>query len=194
MSLLDLVFIVFFLSVPLGLAVVVVALALRRRALAQRVSVTLGAWVVLYFGVLLVVSLVSPRRVVEIGDDLCFDDWCVAVADVRKEPSPGGVRYTVKFRVSSRAKRRPQRALDTAAYLIDDQGRRYRPAPDASAVPFDVRLEPGQAVITTRTFTIPANAPSPALVVSHGGGFPGRLIIGSPDSFLHKPTVFRLEP
>jgi hypothetical protein len=130
---------------------------------------------------------------VKIGEDLCFDDWCVAVTEVKKDTSPGGVTYAVKFRVSSRAKRRPQRALDTAAYLIDDQGVRYHPSADPSATPFDVLLKPGEAVVTTRTFTIPASAPGLALVVSHGEGFPGRFIIGSPASFLHKPTVFQLE-
>jgi hypothetical protein len=75
---------------------------------------------------------------------------------------------------------------------MDDAGRRYRPTPDPAAVPFDVRLRPHESIHTTRVFEVPAGVRDPALVLSHGGGFPSILIIGDSDSLFHEPTVVRL--
>jgi hypothetical protein len=75
----------------------------------------------------LTAALVRPRRVVKVGEDLCFDDWCIGVADVRSS----GVSYDVNIRVSSRARGRVQRANGASVYMTDGQGRRFDPLLDA---------------------------------------------------------------
>ena len=76
---------------------------------------------------------------------------------------------------------------------MDDRSRCYDPVPDPTAVPFDVLLQPREAVTVTRVFELPADAHDPVLVMSHGDGFPGCLIIGDSGSLFHKRTVVRLE-
>jgi hypothetical protein len=34
-----------------------------------------------YFAVVVLVSIVSPRRTYRVGDAQCFDDWCITVTD-----------------------------------------------------------------------------------------------------------------
>jgi hypothetical protein len=66
---------------------------------------------------------------------------------------------------------------------------------DVAGVPFDVRLEPLQQIITTRAFAVLADAPAVGLVVSREGGitFPRCGIIGDEGSLLHKRTIVRLD-
>jgi hypothetical protein len=146
-----------------------------------------------YLCVLVLVSLTSPGRVVKLGENQCFDDWCIAVTDVRRETTDSGPTLAVTFRISSRAKRRAQRENGLSVYLVDGHGRRYDPAPAPDAPPFGTLLQPGEAVTTSRVFPIPADIGQLGLVVSHGGGFPVCVIIGDSESLFHKPTVVQLD-
>jgi hypothetical protein len=193
MTLFDLLFLGFFFTTVVMLVAAAVSALRRRRARATALLRWLGTFVAAYLGVVILVSLVSPRRVLDVGDEQCFDDWCIAVTDVRREPSGAGVRYALTLRVSSRARRRPQRERGIGVYLMDDRGRCYDPVPDPEEVPFDVLLRPGEAVNITRVVEVPAEAERPVLVVSHGGGFPGCFIIGDSESLFHKRTVVRLD-
>jgi hypothetical protein len=76
---------------------------------------------------------------------------------------------------------------------MDDLGRRYNSLPDSSAIPFDVLLQPYEAVTITRMFELPSDVHEPALVATHGGGFPAWFIIGDPESLFHRKTVVRLD-
>jgi hypothetical protein len=192
MSVFDLLFIVVFVSTLVAIVVIGVAAILGRRALARRIVAVLAAAIALYLSVVIVVSIATPRRVLPLGHEQCFDDWCVSVVDVKKKPAAGGALYTVAFRVISRARHRAQRGLNTVAYMIDDAGKRYDPLP-SDAVPFDVLLNPQQEVITERIFELPETAPNPVIVVSHGAGFPGWFIIGDANSLFHRPTVVQFD-
>ena len=76
----------------LFIAVVLAAVATLGAAVVQafrgrlRQSIGLVAVVCLslaiYIGIVIVVALVSPQRVVRIGDLRCSDDWCIAVMGV----------------------------------------------------------------------------------------------------------------
>jgi len=193
MTIFDLVFVVVFLATVVMLVAAAVAAARRRRASATATLRKLGVFVGVYLGVVILVSLVTPRRVLSVGDDQCWDDWCIAVAKVRRTVTGNAVSYEVTLRVSSRARRRPQRERGVQVYLMDDRGRSYDPLPDQSAVPFSILLQPTEAVDVTRRFELPLDAHAPVLVVSHGGGFPGIVIIGDSESLFHKGTVVRLD-
>jgi hypothetical protein len=153
----------------------------------------LGILVGVYLGIVILVSLASPRRVLSIGDDQCWDDWCIAVIKVRRKPVEDCQEYEVPLRLSSRARRRAQRERGVQVYLMDDRGRCYDAVHDADAVPFDVLLQPQEKVNTKRVFNLPADARDSVLVVSHEGWFPGLFIIGDSESLFHKRTVVRLE-
>jgi hypothetical protein len=189
----DLLFIVVFLASIVMLILASLAALRRRPARAGATLRRLGIMVGVYIGTVIVVSLLSPRRVLNVGDAQCWDDWCIAVTDLHRSAAEGAQSYEVTLRVSSRARRRAQRERGVHVYPMDDRGRCYDPETDPAAVPFDVLLQPQQAITMTRRFNIPADAHDPVLVVSHDGWFPGNLIIGDSESLFHKRTVIRIE-
>jgi len=192
MTIFDLLFIAVFFATAISLSVAAYSALRGRRPRAIAILRWLGVYLGAYFGVLILVSLASPRRVVRVGENQCWDDWCIAVTDVRRQPASAVVSYVVTLRVSSRARRRAQRERGVQVYLTDDRGRRYEPALDNAAITFDVLLQPQEAINTTRVFETPIDSHDLVLVVSHGGGFPGCCIIGESGSLFHKSTVVRL--
>ena len=106
MTVFDLLFIVVFLASIFMLVLAGLA-ALRRRPVRARATLRrLGVMIGVYIGIVILVSLLSPRRVLHMGDAQCWDDWCIAVTDVRRLAAEGALSYEVTFRVSSRARRR----------------------------------------------------------------------------------------
>ncbi|HUJ32073.1 MAG TPA: hypothetical protein VLY23_12385 [Candidatus Acidoferrum sp.] len=161
----------------------------RARRILFRLLVGAGA----YMAVVIVASAVLPRRVITVGEPQCSDDWCVTIAGFKRMPEGGSVKYTVDLQLSSRARRVSQRENNLAVYLTDARGRRYDPAADPSAVPFNVLLAPQESVVATRSFVVPADAAGVGLVITREGGFPiGWLIIGY-DTWFRKPPLARLQ-
>src|SRR5262249_51939326 len=130
MTIFDLLFIALFLGSAISVAAAVYSALRGRRPRAMAILRWLGVCIGAYFGVIILVSLAPPRGVVRVGDNQCWDDWCIAVTDVRRQPATAAVTYVVTLRVSSRARRRAQRERGLHVYMTDDQGRRYEPAPD----------------------------------------------------------------
>jgi hypothetical protein len=190
----DLVFIVVFLMSVVVAAIVAIRLLRGRRREAVGL-LRLGAiGLAGYLAVVVIVSLVSPRRVVALGENRCSDDWCIAVAEVVQESLPGDSAYRVTFRLSSRARGMPQRETGIAVYLVDEAGHRFNPDAEPSSPPFDVRLQPGEAVVTSRRFHVSGQKGSLGVIVAHEGsfGFPGCFIIGDEGSLLHKRSIVRV--
>jgi hypothetical protein len=192
MSPFDLLFILLFLISVVTLLTAAVAAIRGRRA-----AGILGVWticVAIYLAGVAAVALATPQRVYAVGEDRCFDDWCIAVESADRSPAPQGILYTVTLRVSSRARRVTQREKGANVYLTDDRGRRFDATPDPSATPLDVSLEPGQAVRAKRTFLVPTDAHDVGLAFFHEGSscFPGCFIIGEDSNPLHKHAVVRL--
>jgi hypothetical protein len=158
---------------------------------------------------MVMVPVLSPRKEFRVGQDECFDDWCVAVDRVKYSPSIGrdssqrstqGLFCIVTLRVSSRALRVAQAAPDASVHLVDDRERVYTVSPEGqqayessfgSTIPLGTRLEPGASFQSVRVFELPPDADGLGLVVDHGGG-PGRFVIGDDHSLLHKRTVILL--
>jgi hypothetical protein len=201
----DLVLVLSFFLVLGGLLGALVALAARRRRLAGRLAIGLVAYLGPYALALVGVSLASPQQVLRLHQPRCFDDWCASVEGLEQRPDIGGVRsqgtfYLVTLRVSSRAKRITQRARDARVSLVDGSGRRYDPSPageralgaaGGAGEPLDSFVAPGGSFTHVAVFDLPADVVRPALVVNHGA-FPGLIVIGDPQSFLHKPTIVDL--
>lgn len=142
--------------------------------------------------VVIAVSLILPRRVIQVSDPQCFDDWCVSIAGFKHAPEDTRVAYTVDLRLFSRARRISQRENNLAVYLTDDRGRRYDSEADPSSTPFNVLLGPLQSVVVSRRFLAPSDATGLGIVITHHGGFPiGWFIIGY-DTWFRKPPIATL--
>lgn len=210
MTIFDLVLIFAVLGCVLALFSLFYFLMCRQWRRARRIFLAFVSFLVLYAALLLSVSLLSPQRMLAMHQDRCFDDWCLSVEQVVQQPTVGaspmvvtahGEFYLVTVRVSSRAKAITQRALDAQVYLLDASSQRYDPSPrgqqalDATGQggqPLSSELAPGGSFTRTVVFDLPKGSSRPALVVTHGL-FPDLLVIGSEQSFLHKPAVIKLQ-
>jgi hypothetical protein len=151
-----------------------------------------GICVGVYLSSVVLASAFWPRTVLQVGDQRCFDDWCITVENVSRRPVQRGVNYLVSLRLSSIARRVTQRENNVVVYLTDHRGRRYDPTLNRPSVPINVQLEPRESVTATRSFELPADARELGLVIAHEGGLPiGWLIIGY-ETWFHKPTIVRL--
>ena len=209
MTIFDGILILALLGCVLSLVSLAYFLVRRKFRRAKRVLLGLASFLVVYTAVLVSVALLSPQQVLALHQDRCFDDWCLSVEQVVQQSTIGstsmlvhahGMFDLVTVRVSSRASRVSQRALDAQVYVLDTQGQRYDPDPagqqvlDASGQggqPLDSELAPDGSFTRTVVFDVPKGASHLALVVTHGL-FPDALVIGSDQSFLHKPTVIQL--
>jgi len=142
-----------------------------------------------YMSGVMAVSILSPQRIVSIGDSYCSGTWCIGVESVNSRPQGDQVVYQVDVRIFKGPKSRETAAKGVTLYLLDDRGRRF------SAAPFDVTLKPGQTVRTSLTFLTAADAKNLFLTGKADALQPpfwSRLYFGSDDSLLHKPTLLRV--
>lgn len=189
----------FLLAAATSVITIAVAAVYAVRGLHRRPLKILGVYAICLLAYLLVglaTSFLKPQRVIHTGDPWCFDDWCLTVEKVSQTPASSDISYRVALRISSRAGRATQRASGAWIYLIDDQGRRYSPDADPSAVPLDTLLQPLESVTTWRTFHVPRGAHQLGLVTGHGGPYCGPmafLVIGEAGCLFKKPTMIRLQ-
>ena len=210
MSIFDLLLIAVFLCTVFVILTILALLLQRRFGSAFRLFKLWGLAIAAYFIVLLGVASVSPQRIVNVGEDLCSDDWCLGVDGVSYTHELGtgetaatakGVFYVVKIRISNRGLGRPQRENGVFVYLRDGQGRRYDPSPEGQrafevqngpALPLTSIVEVRQPVETVRVFDLPRGAQDVGLIIGHEGISPDWFVIGSDGSLLHRTTVIRL--
>ena len=196
MTIFDLLFIAVFFASLATLVTAAIAAICGRRNHALGILRKFGVCALAYLTIVVVVALLSPQRVLTVGDPWCFDDWCLNVENVILKPEPPQVACHVSLRIFSQARRVSQRAKGAWIFVIDRHGNRYAPEPDPSAVPLDILLDPGESVTTSRVFKVPADSLAGlGLITGHGGPgcFPGCFIIGSDASLFHKRTFVRLQ-
>ncbi len=192
MNLFELLFLALAFTTIVFLAAALLLALSGRMAGSRRILQRLAGGAVIYFAIVIMVSLVAPRRVLNLGDAQCFDDWCISAVSSAKSPAAGGVAYLVNLRIASRARRASQRELNLAVYLTDEDNHRYDATPRPADTPLDSLLEPGQSIDVSRLFAVPLAARDVSLVIRHEGGFPiGWFIIGY-DSWFQKPPLVRL--
>ena len=71
----------------------------------------------------------------------------------------------------------------------DNQGSRYDPLPDTSEIPFEVLLQPNEAVKTTRAYIVTPNVQLTGLVIAHEGPFSMDWFIIGHGPFQKQPMV-----
>lgn len=205
MTIFDLVLLFSVFVVLLGLAGILLAVVTRRWGMLRRFSWGLIIYLGVYALVLAGVSLLSPQRVLAMHEVRCFDDWCLSVEGVEKQAVIGAAQaqgdfYLVTLQVSNRARGIRQRANEVSVYLIDEQGVRYDPSPEGEQAlaeaglagrPLTTMMDVGGGFEHTAVFDIPRDVTQLDLLTDHGA-FPGLIIIGSDQSWLHKPTIVHL--
>jgi len=140
-----------------------------------------------YLAIVVVTSLLTPRRWIALHDEQCFDEWCVSVLDAHRVNAD----YQVTLRVASHSRRRPQRAADADVRLVDTAKNAYRPEPTVARSLQSV-LQPGESFVTVRVFGLPSEKQALGLDVIHGA-WPEWFIIADRGSLLHKRTLLRLD-
>ena len=205
MSPFDLLAIVSVLAIVVALVRVGYLLIRTRAVAAGKTATRLAIFVATYAVTLIVVSLVSPAKVLEIGTLRCFDEWCITVTSASRQPSIGdvpaaGIFYVVTVRVSSRSRGRRQRESDVCPYLTDSQGRRFDVSPPGQQAlqrtglagePVTSFVDPGGSFDSRLAYDVPQDATDVGFVKTGCGWLPNP-IIGDSGSFLHRPTTVRL--
>ena len=202
--------ILFFCFLLLTTIAIVVALVLlvsgRRRTGRQTIFTVIGLWAA-YLAIVGVVAATTPQQVLPMNSDLCFDEMCFAVTDVRVVPRLGPPRhstrakgdyYVVVVRVSSRARGRVQNEGGLRAELwdgknyfdVDPTGKHSYVEATGDATPLTVGLAPGEKATSVQIFDLPTGAKPLGLVLDHGFT-PGYFVVGECPLF-HKPTIIRL--
>src|SRR5580658_2474769 len=99
MTIFDLVFILLFLTSVVTLATAAVAAIRGRRAKAVTILRVYAICLAIYMGIVAVVALAAPQRIVHLGEDHCFDDWCITAEHADRQSTPAGVAYTVTLQL-----------------------------------------------------------------------------------------------
>jgi len=156
----------------------------RSRHIARRWAVC----ALVYLAVVYAVAIGRPRRILSVGQDHCFDEWCVIVDGASRTPEG----HRVNFHLFNRARRADQHANGVEVYLTDDRGRRWDPEPDPTGVPMNTVLHAGESKAAALRFRTPPNVQGLGFVVNHGMGLPVCLVIGDEQCLFHTRPVVRL--
>lgn len=191
MRIADLVFLLLLFTAVVSLVTAAVFGIRGRRERCQRTLARVASGALAYMGVVVLASVVLPRRVLPRDARECFDDWCLGVARSTRRAAGGGVAFDVELRLTSRARRVAQRENNLAVYLTDSGGHRHDPV--SGAAPLNVLLQPGESVVVPRSFVVPPGTSVLGLVVTHEGGFPIAWFLIGYDSWFRLPTVIELE-
>jgi len=156
-------------------------LARRRWADAQKTALVLTAFVFVYTMTLIGVGLGSERKLLSMGSDKCFDDWCVKVDSA----SRNGNQVLVRLDAINHG-RRAQAPDSPHAFVVAD-GR---------TIPVNVpnltnKIEGGSTNPIELRVTIPDNTRNLALLVTEGGS-PSELVIDDENSPFHAKSVWNL--
>jgi len=192
MNLFDLLFLVLFCAALATLLFALRCAVYRQFDRARRLLARLFIGFATYMALVILVSLLLPRRVVRLAEPQCFDDWCISVDSFQQAFKGTRVVYTLNLRLSSHAQRVSQRENNIALYLTDDRGHRYDSLPESSDVPFNILLPPQQSLLITRSFIVPADAFRVSAVITHEGGFPIAWFILGYNTWFRKPPIIPL--
>ena len=159
---------------------------------AQRVRWVSAGTIIVYLAALSLVSLVTPRTIVSIGDSYCYDTWCIGVRSVSATPQGQKVLYTARVRIFSDANRVSASRARDFLHARDDQGRRFPLIQDPSDIPADVTINPSESVETSLMFLAPASVRKLYLTGEYAVMPWVPLYFGSDMSPFHRRTLLRL--
>jgi type IV secretory pathway VirB2 component (pilin) len=168
----------------------IATLARARHAWLLFAGLTLG-----YAGALLVSSLVTPEKIVSIGDAYCWDLWCVGLSNVHKTPQGENTTYIVEvslFPDSTTEQLELKSQSNQFLYAVDDRGRRF-PVVVATRPGYSpIVVKPGQTAKASLTFIAPSDVHNLYLTGDVDAPLWVRLYFGSDLNPLHRRTLLRV--
>jgi len=153
-------------SVLVGLALIVsiavvlllllsAALAIGRNfGLAKRIALTTLKGLVVWVVIADLISLLTPRTIVNVGETYCMDIDCLGIDEVVTQAQTSNTTYKLNAHVFNDANTIKISFKGYSMVLMDEHGRRFPLVSDASAPPYDSLLDPGQSAKTTLTFKV----------------------------------------
>ena len=185
-------FLEFLMVLSLVFAGLITLLAGRRRWIGPCIAAS-------YMGMVVLVSLLTPRTIVNIGDSYCWDLWCVGIQSVNTTPQGQNILYTaqVSLFVDSATTELELRdpGKDQAKqffYAVDERGRRFPILAYAPLAGATVTVKPGESVKSSLSFLAPANARNLYLTGDiHAPPWVG-LYFGSDLNPFHRRTLLRV--
>jgi hypothetical protein len=186
-----------------------VALAARRRRIAAALGLAGAGVAAFYAAALFGAATISRERTLTPGERkyFCEIDCHIAYDVVATAPAGEGKRaVTVRtwFDPATIASFRGDAPLSPGprdVHLVDQDGRRYLPSPDATeswqrahpdSTPFGRELRPGESYRSTFVFDVPPDARALRLFVGDPPGGLDRLVVGHENSPFHGRTYFAL--
>jgi hypothetical protein len=157
-----------------------------------RVGKVCASIVMPYMAALMLVSMLTPRTIVSIGDGYCWDIWCLGVDEVNATSQGQNILYTAKVRLFSDANHAATSRAKNFLYAIDEQDRRFPVFQNSSALPLDVTVHPNQSVTTSLSFLAPAQAKKLYLTGDQVAMPWVYLYFGSDINPLHRRTLLRI--
>jgi hypothetical protein len=203
MTILELLFLAFVLASLITAVAAFIRLARGGRRSASRLFTILGVTWFIYMLVVVLVSAFAPQRLVPRNEELCYDEMCFAVVDVRTvvEPSPADHEsfYVVDIRVSNHARGRTEseaglrpRVWDGSRYYdVSVSGQQAWNANHRNP-PLTTRLAPGENVVSTQVFELPRTTSPLYLLLDHGFT-PGYFVIEE-SPLIRQPKLLQLQP
>jgi hypothetical protein len=118
-----------------------------------------------YLAAVVLISLLTPRTIVSIGDSYCWDLWCVGIQNVNTAPQGQNILYTAEVSLSVDSTTAQLELTDPPKdpakqffYVMDEQGRRFPILGYAHLGAAKVTVKPGESVKSSLSFLAPANA------------------------------------
>jgi hypothetical protein len=148
-----------------------------------------------YMAAIMLVSLLTPRTIVSIGDSYCWDLWCLGIQNVRANPQGQNVLYTAEvslFVDSTTAQLELTDQPKRPFYVVDEEGHRFPIVAYSSLGASKVTVKPGESVKSSLTFLAPANARSLYLTGDIEAPLWVRLYFGSDLNPFHRRTLLRV--
>jgi hypothetical protein len=185
-------FLEFLMVLSLVITALITLLAGRRRWIAPCIAAA-------YVGAVVLVSLLTPRTIVNIGDSYCWDLWCVGIQSVNTTPQGPNILYKAEVSLSVDSDTAQLELTDPPKdpakqffYVMDELGRRfpilaYAPIPNGK-----VTVKPGESVKSSLTFLAPENARNLYLTGDVGAPPWVRLYFGSDLNPFHRRTLLRV--
>ncbi|HEY4321007.1 MAG TPA: hypothetical protein VGM77_07455 [Gemmatimonadales bacterium] len=178
-------------------------LAARRRWMSLgSLVIKLATAIAVYLAVLLGVSIVSPARLLPLGEPQCADEWCIAVTGSARTATIDGTAARGTFdivtvRVSNRGLGRRQREVDVYAYLMDAAGHTYQVSPAGEAALQHTGIsgdsltdfvDAGRSIERHLVFDVPVDVTDLRLIKATHHWTPAQLVIGDGQSIAHRPV------
>ena len=148
-----------------------------------------------YMAAIVLVSLLTPRTIVSIGDSYCWDLWCMGIQSVNATPRGDHLLYTAEvslFVDSTTAQLELTDQPKQPFYVVDEQGHRFPILAHSSLGAAKVTVKPGESVKSSLTFFAPANARSLYLTGDIKAPLWVRLYFGSDLNPFHRRTLLRV--